>query len=104
MFLFNFLALSLRNSCINDTDNIIMLCRLYKAYLIIRLTSWNEAQSHCESHNTTLLQYTDQVDTYGLKFWDFPEDHEFSQVMFLGLKRNTQVYATSFSNTIIKYK
>ena len=38
------------------------------------------------------MQYTDEVPDTGLTFSDFPAAHEFGEVMFLGMKRNTQVY------------
>ena len=58
---------------------------------VIRLTSWNEAQRHCESEKRTLLQHTGQVKYYGLTLTDFPAEHEFGEVIFFGLKRNKQI-------------
>ena len=59
---------------------------------MIRLTSWNEAQMDCASQNMTLLQYTHEVRRHGLTLGDFPSGHHFAHIMFLGLKRNSQVF------------
>ena len=39
----------------------------------------------------TLLQYTHQVKYIGSLFNDFPAYHQFGEVIFIGLKRNTHV-------------
>ena len=55
------------------------------------LISCNETERHCESQNTTLMQYTDEVRNIGLTSSEFPEGHEFVELMFLGIKINRQV-------------
>ena len=64
----------------------------YIVFFMLRLTSWNEAQMDCASQNMTLLQYTHEFKSYGSTLGDFPAGHDFAQIMFLRLKRNSQVF------------
>ena len=74
--------------------NVLCLLGVYVCHVfsMIRLISWNEAQLHCASQNMTLLQYTHDVEHYGLQLSDFPADHDWAQIMFLGYKRNPRVF------------
>ena len=49
----------------------------------------------------TLLQYTDEVKSHGLQLGDFPAGHDFAQIMFLGLKINSQVFYSIYVLSVL---
>ena len=55
------------------------------------MASWIDAQQRCESHNYTLLQYTEVNLQTMIRHIILEMAYEFAHVMFLGLKRNEKV-------------
>ena len=60
----------------------MLFCSHYN-HIVYRLSSWIDAQRHCESENKTLLQRGFEN--------EMTASSKLGDVIFLGLKKNTQV-------------
>ena len=56
-----------------------------------RFTSWQDAQTHCETQQMTLRQYDGALSDSDIRRWHYNNAQEFDKILFLGLKRNSEV-------------
>ena len=72
-------------------NQIIVIMYNLSYIILLRKTSWLDAQTHCKADSMTLLQYDSGITDTEIKDMHYIMASTFGEVMFLGLKRNNQV-------------